>query len=170
MPTAKELSSLPVSYSVIRAKWIPAFDPNKVISGYQLSWRVLEDDKGQHVINSPLQLSEILPVNASGYEIKNLSMYSLLLNYVEYWKSWQGRRKIDNWGGVADIHIFVFCNINSFLKSIVFTVCEHEYMNISPPIIDLPPPLYSPEYIAKSFFIQSTKTWFICACTSLSIS
>ena len=27
------------------------------------------------------------------------------------------------------------------MKSIVFTVCEHEYMNMCPPIIDLPRPL-----------------------------
>ena len=79
VPTAKELSSLPISYSAIRAKWTPAFDPNKVISGYQLTWKVLEDDKGQHVINSPLQSSKVLPVNASGYVIKNLSMYRKLL-------------------------------------------------------------------------------------------
>ena len=36
--------------------------------------------------------------------------------------------------GRSYIHILVFCVIN--LKSIVFMVCEHEYMNMSPP----PPP------------------------------
>ena len=52
-------------------------------------------------------------------------------------------------GGGAHIHIFVLCSINSFeieiktLKSIDFTVCEQEYMNMClppppPPIIDLP--------------------------------
>ena len=46
----------------------------------------------------------------------------------------QGRSKLDNWGGGgADIHIFGFGTINFFyLKSIVFMVCEVEYMNISP--------------------------------------
>ncbi len=34
-------------------------------------------------------------------------------------------------GGGDHIHIFVFCTINLF-KSIVFTVCEHEYMNMVP--------------------------------------
>ena len=48
----------------------------------------------------------------------------------------QTPRKIDKWG-VDNIHIFVFCTINFFLKLIVFTLCEHEYMNISPPLIDL---------------------------------
>ncbi len=75
MPTAKELSSVPVSYSVIQVKWIPAFDPNRIISGYEVTWNVLEDDKGQHVINSPMQSSGVLPVDVRGYEIQNLSMY-----------------------------------------------------------------------------------------------
>ena len=49
----------------------------------------------------------------------------------------QGRRKVDNGGGGGGgipfvPHLFP-------LKAIVFTVCEHEYMNIcSPPIIDFP--------------------------------
>ncbi len=29
-----------------------------------------------------------------------------------FWPDTQGRRKIDNWGGGAHIHIFVFCPIN----------------------------------------------------------
>ncbi len=57
----------------------------------------------------------------------------------------QGRRKIDNWGGGGHIFIYsCYAQLISFeieikiLKSIVFTVCEQEYMNICPPIIDLP--------------------------------
>jgi hypothetical protein len=78
VPTAKELSSVPVSYSTIRVKWIPAFDPNEVISGYEVQWTVIEDDKGLHIINSPLQSSGVLPADVSGYEISGLSMYSLI--------------------------------------------------------------------------------------------
>ncbi len=62
----------------------------------------------------------------------------------------QGRRKIDNWGGGGGGgHILIYscyaqlisCEIEiNILKSIVFTVCKQEYMNMcpSPPIIDLP--------------------------------
>ncbi len=61
-----------------------------------------------------------------------------------------GPRNIDNWGGGGGGHIFIYscyAQLISFeieiknLKSIVFTVCEQEYMNMCPPIIDLPPPL-----------------------------
>ncbi len=55
-------------------------------------------------------------------------------------QSIESRRKIDNWGGGGGgrghINIFVFRPINFFeteteiLKSIVFTVCEQEYMNM----------------------------------------
>ena len=75
MPTAKELSSLGYSDSSIKVEWVPAFDPDKTISGYELTWKILEDDKGQHVINSPLQSSGVLPVNTKRYEIKNLGTY-----------------------------------------------------------------------------------------------
>ncbi len=47
--------------------------------------------------------------------------------------------------GGAHIHIFVLCPIIItfeteiwILKSIVFTVCEQEYMNMAAPIIDFP--------------------------------
>ena len=43
----------------------------------------------------------------------------------------QGRRKVDNWGGRYS-YIHVLHNLFP-LKAIVFTVCEHEYMNICPP-------------------------------------
>ncbi len=65
----------------------------------------------------------------------------------------RGSRKIDNWGGGGG-HIFIhvyscYAQLISFeieikiLKSIVFTVCEQEYMNMCPPppIIDPPAPL-----------------------------
>ena len=47
------------------------------------------------------------------------------------------------WGGGANIHIIMCVPPNSLLlKSIVFTVCEHKYVNIFPPsIIVLPAPL-----------------------------
>ena len=35
------------------------------------------------------------------------------------------------------LYILVFCPTDFFFKAIVFTVCEHDYMNIHPP----PPPL-----------------------------
>ena len=34
-------------------------------------------------------------------------------------------------------HIFMFCTINLFLKSIVFMVCELKYMNMSPQLSNL---------------------------------
>ncbi|XP_028390942.1 uncharacterized protein LOC114515803 isoform X4 [Dendronephthya gigantea] len=83
VPTAKELSSLPVSYSSIQVKWIPAFDPKNVISGYELTWKVVEDDKGRNVINSPLRSSGVLPVDASKYDIKNLTPYTLYKIYLQ---------------------------------------------------------------------------------------
>jgi hypothetical protein len=50
----------------------------------------------------------------------------------------QGRRKVDNWGGVRYSYIHFLHHLFP-LKAIVFTVCEHEYMNICPPpIIDFP--------------------------------
>ena len=36
-------------------------------------------------------------------------------------------------GGGGHIHIIVVCTIIIFLKSIFFTVYEHEYINMSPP-------------------------------------
>jgi hypothetical protein len=49
----------------------------------------------------------------------------------------QRRSQLEYWG--IHIHIFVFRIINFFnLKSIVFKVCEQEYMNIEP----RPPPNY----------------------------
>ena len=50
----------------------------------------------------------------------------------------QGRSKLDNWRGGGVIFIYSGSAQLIFLKSIVFMVCEHEYMNISPtPIIEL---------------------------------
>ena len=46
--------------------------------------------------------------------------------------SQQGRRKVDNWGGGKYSYIHVLHHLFP-LKAIVFTVCEHEYMNICPP-------------------------------------
>ena len=44
----------------------------------------------------------------------------------------QGRRKIDNL--VGGLHLYIRVLQHSFLlKLIAFTVCEHKYMNISPP-------------------------------------
>jgi hypothetical protein len=61
-------------------------------------------------------------------------------NLVSFWSEYcQGRRKVDNWGGRYS-YIHVLHHLFP-LKAIVFTVCEHEYMNISPPIIDFPAPL-----------------------------
>ena len=59
-----------------------------------------------------------------------------------------GAPEIDNWGGGGHIFIYsCYAQLISFeieikiLKSIVFTVCEQEYMNMCPPpplpIIDL---------------------------------
>ena len=48
----------------------------------------------------------------------------------------QGRRKIDNWGRGG---------------------CEHEYMNIAPPIIDLPVPLILETITQLSFSNPSPK-------------
>ena len=48
---------------------------------------------------------------------------------------YQGRRKVDNLGGGRYSYIHVLHHLFP-LKAIVFTVCEHEYMNICPP----PPP------------------------------
>ncbi len=44
----------------------------------------------------------------------------------------QWRRKIDNWVGGQYSYIRVL-HYQLLLKSIVFKVCEHEYMNIAPP-------------------------------------
>jgi hypothetical protein len=73
VPTAKELSSVAISYSTIRVQWIPAFDPNRIISGYEVTWNVLEDDKGEHVINSPIRSSGVIPADATTYTIRDLS-------------------------------------------------------------------------------------------------
>ena len=52
----------------------------------------------------------------------------------------QIRSKLDNWGGGAHVHIFVFYIFRFFLNRWFFEVCEHEYMNMStpprPPIIE----------------------------------
>ena len=52
----------------------------------------------------------------------------------------QGRRKVDNWGGGGRYSYIHVLHHLFPLKAIVFTVCEHEYMNICPPppIIDFP--------------------------------
>jgi hypothetical protein len=46
-------------------------------------------------------------------------------------------------GGGPHIHILVLCVTNFFseIGCCQIKVCEHEYVNMSPPIIDLPPPL-----------------------------
>ena len=45
-------------------------------------------------------------------------------------------------GGGGHINLLVFGTNQFLLKSIVFTVCEHECMNMGPPpIIDIPTPL-----------------------------
>ena len=62
------------------------------------------------------------------YTIFKLSSYTDKNTQVCSYFQW--RRQNDNWG--ANIHICAFCLINFFLKSIVFTVCEHKYMNICP--------------------------------------
>ena len=54
-------------------QWIPAFDPNRIISGYEVTWNVLEDDKGEHVINSPIRSSGVIPADATTYTIRDLS-------------------------------------------------------------------------------------------------
>ncbi|CAB3990368.1 fibrillin-1-like, partial, partial [Paramuricea clavata] len=88
VPTAKELSSVPASYSTIRVKWIPAFDPNEVISGYEVQWTVIEDDKGLHIINSPLQSSGVLPADVRGYEISGLTPYTLYkIHLIPQWQA-----------------------------------------------------------------------------------
>ena len=88
VPTAKELSSLPVSYSTIRVQWIPAFDPNDAISGYEVTWNVLEDDKGEHVINSPIRSSGVIPTGTTSYEITDLTPYTLYKIYlIPQWRS-----------------------------------------------------------------------------------
>ena len=59
-------------------------------------------------------------------------------------------------GGGSYIHILVFCVIN--LKSIVFMVCEHEYMNMSPP-----PPNYRACYGTGIF---SNYMYLPCSCSN----
>ena len=50
------------------------------------------------------------------------------------------RRKVDNWGGGGRYSYIHVLHHLFPLKAIVFTVCEHEYMNICPPppITDFP--------------------------------
>ena len=49
----------------------------------------------------------------------------------------QGPRKIDNWGGGGSYSYIRSLHDYFLLKSIVFMLSEHEYMNTSSPIIDL---------------------------------
>ena len=61
----------------------------------------------------------------------------------------QRPRKIDNWGGT-----YSYIRVVHYwfpLKSIVFKVFEHEYMNMCPPIIDLSPRPLSPTNQVNAF-------------------
>jgi hypothetical protein len=45
----------------------------------------------------------------------------------------QRRRNIDNWGGRADIHIFVFCPINFFWNRLLYSLWTRIYEYLLPP-------------------------------------
>ena len=65
----------------------------------------------------------------------------------------QGQRKIDNWGGGAHVHIFVFIDFknNGFQRKI--NDAQHEYMNMCPPLTDLPRHLGKCEFQASKLRI-----------------
>ena len=53
----------------------------------------------------------------------------------------QRRRNIDNWGGGADIHIFVFCPINFFWNRLFLQSVNTNIWISAPAIINIPAPL-----------------------------
>jgi hypothetical protein len=53
----------------------------------------------------------------------------------------QRRRNIDNWGGGADIHIFVICPINFFWNRLFLQSVNKNIWISAPAIIDIPAPL-----------------------------
>lgn len=73
VPTARDLTAVSESYSTISTKWKLPEDPENLITGYELTWRMIENDKEENIINAPQQSSGILPPETVSYEIQNLS-------------------------------------------------------------------------------------------------
>ena len=75
---------------------------------------------------------------------KHVFLYLHVPDYMDQW-----RRQLDKWGRY--IHTFVFCfEIDSILKEI--NCAEHEYTNMSPPLIELATPLVWIASICKGSF------------------
>ena len=55
MPTARSLSAAAVSHAEISVKWEIPWDPDNVVTGYVLTWKVTEDEKGNNILNAPTQ-------------------------------------------------------------------------------------------------------------------
>ena len=67
---------------------------------------------------------------------KKMSCEDILLNFSWQQCCWQGhsqKTQNDNWGGGVVYSYIRVLPHRFLLKSIVFTVCKHEYMNIHPP-------------------------------------
>ena len=78
MPSARQLVATPKSESIISTRWELPWDPVGVISGYELTWRMIENDKGENIINAPLQSSGILRTKKRAYKMKNLGKEELV--------------------------------------------------------------------------------------------
>ena len=67
----------------------------------------------------------------------------------------QGCRKVDNWGGGADIHIFMFCIIYFLWKRLFLQSVNMNIWISALPIIDFPAPLKlcTRYYIVQTFHI-----------------
>ena len=84
------------------------------------------------VITSSL-FPHYITLNIYNYYIYTYLKTQLLLTLQKLNSLWQERRKVDNWGGGADIHIFMFCIIYFLWKRLFLqSAFEYEYMNISP--------------------------------------
>ena len=66
----RNVQVLPISFSQLRATWQSPLDPNGVIIGYKITWRMVTDDKQQSVDGK--QNETILPSENTSYVINYL--------------------------------------------------------------------------------------------------
>lgn len=77
VPTARQFTTTADTFSTIIASWRLPRDPEKLITGYELTWKMIEDDKEVHIINAPVQSSGLLSAYVNNYLMKDLVAYSL---------------------------------------------------------------------------------------------
>ena len=59
---AHNLTARNISSETLLVTWSPPSDPNGVITGYELTWQMIENDKRKKIDNAPIDKTNIDPV------------------------------------------------------------------------------------------------------------